>query len=872
MDAGIGYHYGVDLLAASITHAAAVPPWTALATLTSFLFVALLLVSVGFAWDVGAPLLLAIGAGLTIGLYASTVHVGLPPYGDVSEASGWLAGLLAGLAPTGAGEEIGYVHNPERALGMGIVILIAAAFEAGMTRRQAAVVAIAAGVLALAEAAIMIYAIAALGVMGVIRLVKLPGRQRFALALALVVAVLLVALAGGPVSDALFGRGGTTGLVRVAFEPTWEDFAPFEQVGLALVRVGIIPLLVISTFIALRHRSWGLAYLAATGIWSLLVAMLVQASNPADDARILKVATAIALLALLVGLARVAAGLRGWQRGAAILAVLLLAVLPTALPRSASAVRFASEGFVIGEPSEDSSDFPFVGESRLGRELTNNWDFYRWLARSLPIHARLLTTHPGAVASIAGVASPTSGQDMQALAPWITPVYEDAVRFLHRDDLMAMGITHLHVTDALAAALTPQARRLLGDPAHFKMLTDFRSVAGLRHRVFEVMPGAGTHEAAPSSFRALRDVLTPGASVHLLGRLRSYKRRMLLFTLSDHNQLHAQATQIERFAPRPIFSPVSGVPQRGEQSYVALPVRADPLILGFSRSDAIWAGYGIRVYDMASAWSPVFRIGSAVDDAREHQRNLCGSGAEPLEIQLLGEPGDRVVVGSAVVKLVGTPQVMALSPRDCERLHVLPSQSATHVPPFAQVRRRGRGMPPTEQGPTAGLGVDGGFDGSRMIVSLWYRNPRNIPFSTHTEFRLYEINWTSAHLSEFDPRAKIRLWNGPLVLSANTQMARVEVDPQKMQIDGDLGLGRDKELISGATYLLALNVSYGGGWLSNTIEVQHQIPIAIIRFDETKATSEIFTGITSVAFERVDEDSFDFDRRDNIDNTVDFTP
>ena len=30
------------------------------------------------------------------------------------------------------------------------------------------------------------------------------------------------------------------------------------------------------------------------------------------------------------------------------------------------------------------------------------------------------------------------------------------LRFLHRDDLMEMGITHLHVTDALAEALTPK--------------------------------------------------------------------------------------------------------------------------------------------------------------------------------------------------------------------------------------------------------------------------------------------------------------------------------------------------------------------------------------------------------------------------------
>ena len=54
-DAGIGYHYGPDLLAASIVNTAGVPPWTAVAVLTALLVVALVLAAVGFAWDSGAP-------------------------------------------------------------------------------------------------------------------------------------------------------------------------------------------------------------------------------------------------------------------------------------------------------------------------------------------------------------------------------------------------------------------------------------------------------------------------------------------------------------------------------------------------------------------------------------------------------------------------------------------------------------------------------------------------------------------------------------------------------------------------------------------------------------------------------------------------
>ena len=54
------------------------------------------------------------------------------------------------------------------------------------------------------------------------------------------------------------------------------------------------------------------------------------------------------------------------------------------------------------------------------------------------------------------------------------PEYEDALRFLHRDDLADMGITHLHVTDAWMDVLALQARRLLDEPTQFKLLADER--------------------------------------------------------------------------------------------------------------------------------------------------------------------------------------------------------------------------------------------------------------------------------------------------------------------------------------------------------------------------------------------------------------
>ena len=122
----------------------------------------------------------------------------------------------------------------------------------------------------------MIFACAALGLVGVVRLVRLQGPERRVFAGALLGSALLVVLAGGPVSDAIFDRGGTAGLVDVAWEPDADHFLPFRQAGSALVTVGVIPLVAIGALAAYRRRSWGLGFLAAAGACGLLEAQLLQ--------------------------------------------------------------------------------------------------------------------------------------------------------------------------------------------------------------------------------------------------------------------------------------------------------------------------------------------------------------------------------------------------------------------------------------------------------------------------------------------------------------------------------------------------------------------------------------------------------------------
>ena len=176
----------------------------------------------------------------------------------------------------------------------------------------------------------MIFACAALALVGAVRLIWLRGRERIGFAAALVTSALLVALAGGPVSDALFDRGGTAGLVDVAWEPSADHFLPFRQAGSALVTVGVIPLVAIGALAAYRRRSWGLGFLAAAGAFGLLEAELVQSRLEWHDGRIYWLAVAAAGISALVGLGAMVGALGGRGRQFVAAAVVgLLILLPT---------------------------------------------------------------------------------------------------------------------------------------------------------------------------------------------------------------------------------------------------------------------------------------------------------------------------------------------------------------------------------------------------------------------------------------------------------------------------------------------------------------------------------------------------------------
>ena len=525
---------------------------------------------------------------------------------------------------------------------------------------------------------------------------------------------------------------------------------------------------------------------------------LLQSRLEYHDPRILWLAQAVALLAALAGAGVLLGALRGsGRRRLATLTVGLLVILPTALPRAVTGAHVAVRELQHADPLTDASGHHYRDRTTLGENLAANWDLYDWLRRSLPHDARILTQEIDAIPSAAGVAAPFSGGDFQIFNTGNTTwTYVDALRFLHRDGLITLGITHVHATAASVSNLDPSAASLLDDPRHFRLLAEVSTSSGARHRVYEVKPGAGTTETAPTSYRALRQLAAPQATVSVLGSLSYYQRWAALSAFVDHAALQSSlATQFERGTLTPYITTLAALPQHG---VVILAEPLEPTALAVARDEPLWTGHGLRAYDLASTWSPLWRIGSDRAALPPAAQSVCAAADGDVNLHLLGEPGAVVTAGSSDLVLTGLPQVIQLAVQDCGALTL---SADSPVAPFVQIRPHHAGRPVDPGAPIAGLGFDGGIDGERAVLNFWYRNPDHFSFTTGTEFRLYEADRLGVSLRPSgnpNPRTtSLRWWPGPVALQAPEQIARIEFDARRLEINGDSGGGAVDSLTPG---------------------------------------------------------------------------
>lgn len=271
----------------------------------------------------------------------------------------------------------------------------------------------------------------------------------------------------------------------------------------------------------------------------------------------------------------------------------------------------------------------------------------------------------------------------------------------------------------------------------------------------------------------------------------------------------------------------------------------EPTALGASRGEAIWTGHGLRAHDLAAAWSPVWRIGSDHAPLPSAARSVCESAGGEVDLHVLGEPGTRVTAGATQTALTSLPQVVQLVVPDCGALTL---SAPSTIAPFAQIRPHYGERPIDGSAPIAGFGFDGGVDGERAILNFWYRNSEDIAFTTGTGFRLYEASPLGVGLDQANPNprtASLRWWPGPIALNAPEQIARIEFDARRLEINGESGGGSASSLSPGQTYLLALTVE-GTDSRYGLVEIQHIVPVARVVVGETGVAYEVLSGIVTI--------------------------
>ncbi len=809
-DTGIGYHYGTDLLAASLMNVAGVPSWTAFA-ITSPFVVTVMAITVGaIARDLGVSRYLAVGVAVFAVLADRLLVVGLPQ--TLSTPGVGVQGFLQSFAraadvhPT---ERVAttLLNGPQFALAIVLVIVVAAILRGEMSFIGWGLLAAATGLTPLAETSVFVALWAALLVSIPLRLWHLQAPDRWRLVIALTVGGVLAVVAGGAVSDTLFDRGGSAGVVDLRFRAMSELYTLVIPTGSFLsLTPGISLVLVTGLVGAFWARSWTLAFLALTSVASFCLYQLISVGEAGSDARFLGTTKTLASITALIAIGVLAArGSRLWVRFFAV-GLVGLVVVPSSMPRAVSASQLAVEGIDLGYPMVRDPIHRHLNATDIAGSLRNDWWVYQWIRDNLPRDARVLSRNAPILVAATGRVSPTSTKDVAVYDNVLTHTYLDALRYLGRESLEALGVTHLHFTSDVTKAMHPEGLQALNRGDHFRLLYQTTDAVGKTHHIYEVMPKAGQPLVPSNSYAQFRSLAREAGSVLLTNAISEPQRLVLLLSMDKSVDVYGPPTTfLARSSVRPVIKPWNAevVP-----SMVVLPEWAIPTSMGLYADDAVWSGYGLKAYLADRRWSVVNRANPTVHRLSVSGQETCVLDAPPRQLRVLGEPGSTLVISSpnlddSLVRLRGALQVVELAGDECVDVRLMEKDGV--VAPFVQARKKWSNGS-SDHVPSSGLGFDGGTDGHEAVINYWYRNPGGVPFTVGTELRLYRADVTAIGPAVDDPIQSIAWWPGPIILSVETQMGAMRFDGQRLAVDGVVSNSSTAPLPDGR-YLLALTLA-----------------------------------------------------------------
>ena len=307
----------------------------------------------------------------------------------------------------------------------------------------------------------------------------------------------------------------------------------------------------------------------------------------------------------------------------------------------------------------------------------------------------------------------------------------------------------------------------------------------------------------------------------------------LLLALPDDLRLFGPATYMPRTGSRSRFEPLGSSTPEG---LIIAPDGFEPLTLGLYSGDATWSGYGLRAYKTpALGRSPIWRAGTEAQGLPLRAKELCEQTGGHATMLVMGERGSTISVEGKALELNGAPQEIELSIQRCDG--ALLQWDGHGVAPFLQLAAGGSAADAAHR---TGLAFESSLESGHVILNLWYSNPDVVRFDERTELRLFR---TDAAGAGPDGPESARWWSGPLVLSVERQLARVEFDGLQLMVNGEPS-GAPMELPAGS-YLLALTVA-GGQADGGEFVTRRLIPLASLTSTDGLIGFQSYAGIVTL--------------------------
>ena len=842
---GAAYHYGADLLAASLLHVAGIAPWTAFYLLTPAAAVIFSLTAATAALDFGASRAVALGTGLVAAFADPGFVVGLPTlFGDLGTADG-PEGLLSGFGvpsdePLFRRMGPALLNHPHFALGMTLLVVMAASLHAGRGRWTLVSFGVALALLPLAETAAFLVGAGATVLFFAVAAWRWSWQERRAYMLAAGAGFALACLGGGAVTDALFRNPGGAG-TQFGLYPDGSIITPglLSPDGGLNVQLSLLVLAVGLSAAAVAFRSGGLGFLAASTVAGLVARQMLSFEVTGVDSRLVSIPYVLVTLGVIAGLGTLASRARSAAGGQmASVAIVALAVVPMAAPRIVSGLEIATQGIYLGYPTAQDELVRYANQTRFAGLLRNEWRALAWMRRELPEGARILAANAPLVSFTTGHATPQSGRRLALFNPLPTPLHLDALTFLARVDLEDLNVTHLYVTPDDLASLSGRARQALDDAAQFRLVASEPSASGEPLRVYEIQPGAGDATPSVAGYRRLAAIGRNAASVGIGGFLSFPQRQTLLLTFAPDRAVIGPDTYLPRTNVLARYQ--RRVPDRRPDLLVLRDTHM-PIAIGKGLEDAIWQGHGLRAYSTAeNVWSQTWRPQPESQAPPSDIAATHDSAADGCELRILGEPGDLLLIGNSVLRLRGSPQKAHTDDGNCETLEL--TWSGGEVPPFIQVRSNPEEHAAARQS-SAGLAFDGGVSDGLGVFHVWYRNADSKPIPGGTEMRLYAAG-PDGLIEASSPTQSVARWLGLIELAKERFTDRFEFDARSLQINGRTPMEQTGSVVDGK-YVLTLNIAEEFDD-DRGLQIRRVIPVMQVTIVDSRPTYVPMSGIVGV--------------------------